>query len=163
ADPADLFNAWQDAIRQLGRATAPLTGPPVELLEQVMRRQVDFEKELLGRLLAPVNTAIDALEQTSSAMHTQAEAVGAGANALERTPSGRRAERRAAAARDRARTRRAAAPLGERRGGRAALQARPFRRRGLAICRLATCRSSTYARVRGTPHAELLRARHADR
>jgi len=81
-DPADLFNAWQDAIRQLGRATAPVTGPSIELLEQVMRRQVDFEKELLGRMLAPVDTVVDALEQTSSAMHTQAEAFAAAAKAF---------------------------------------------------------------------------------
>jgi hypothetical protein len=81
-EPADLLSAWQEAIRQLGRATAPLTGPPVELLEQVMRRQVDFEKEMVGRMLAPVNTVIEALEQTSSAMHAQAQAFGAAAQAF---------------------------------------------------------------------------------
>jgi hypothetical protein len=81
-EPADLLSAWQDAIRQLGRATAPLTGPPVELLEQVMKRQVDFEKEMVGRMLAPVSTVIDALEQTSSAMHAQAQAFSAAAEAF---------------------------------------------------------------------------------
>jgi hypothetical protein len=81
-EPADLLSAWQEAIRQLGRATAPLTGPPVELLEQVMRRQVDFEKEMVGRMLAPVSTVIDALEQTSSAMHAQAQAFQAAATAF---------------------------------------------------------------------------------
>jgi hypothetical protein len=81
-EPADLLSAWQEAIRQLGRATAPLTGPPVELLEQVMRRQVDFEKEMVGRMLAPVNTVIEALEQTSSAMHAQAQAFQAAAKAF---------------------------------------------------------------------------------
>jgi DNA anti-recombination protein RmuC len=81
-EPADLFSAWQEAIRQLGRATAPLTGAPAELLEQAMKRQVEFEQELVGRMLAPVNTVIDALEQTSSAMHTQAEAFQAAAKAF---------------------------------------------------------------------------------
>jgi hypothetical protein len=81
-DPADLLSAWQDAIRQLGRATAPLTGPPVELLEQAMKRQAEFEKELVGRMLAPVGTVIDALEQTSSAMHAQAEAFSAASKAF---------------------------------------------------------------------------------
>jgi hypothetical protein len=83
-EPADLLSAWQDAIRQLGRATVPLTGPGADLLEQAMRRQVDFEQELVGRMLAPVNTVIDALEQTASAMHTQAEAFAAAAQAFER-------------------------------------------------------------------------------
>ncbi|HEY7077628.1 MAG TPA: hypothetical protein VH418_19765 [Solirubrobacteraceae bacterium] len=81
-EPADLLSAWQDAIRQLGRATAPLTGPPVELLEQVMKRQAEFEKEMVGRMLAPVGTVIDALEQTSAAMHAQAEAFAAASKAF---------------------------------------------------------------------------------
>ena len=83
-EPADLLRAWQDAIRQLGRATASLTGPPAELLEQAMRRQVEFEKELMGRMLAPVGTVIEALEQTSEAMHAQAQAFAAAATAFKR-------------------------------------------------------------------------------
>jgi DNA anti-recombination protein RmuC len=81
-EPADLLSAWQDAIRQLGRATTSLTGPPAELLEQAMKRQAEFEQELVGRMLAPVGTVIDALEQTSSAMHAQAEAFQAAAKAF---------------------------------------------------------------------------------
>jgi DNA anti-recombination protein RmuC len=81
-EPADLLSAWQDAIRQLGRATGALAGPPAELLEQAMRRQVEFEKELVGRMLAPVNTVIEALEQTADAMHTQAEAFAAASKAF---------------------------------------------------------------------------------
>jgi ABC-type transporter Mla subunit MlaD len=93
AEPADLLNAWQEAIRQLGRATASLTGAPDqlvgplrrqgELLEQTLRRQADFEKELVSRLVAPVSTVIDALEQTSSAMRTQAEAFSAASKAFQ--------------------------------------------------------------------------------
>jgi hypothetical protein len=82
ADPADLLSAWQDAIRQLGKATASVTGAPTELVEQVMRRQIEFERELTRRLLAPVGTVIDALEQTSSAMRTQAEAFSAASKAF---------------------------------------------------------------------------------
>lgn len=83
-EPADLLSAWQDSIRQLGRATSSLTGAPAELLEQAMRRQIEFEKEIVGRVLAPVGTVIEALEQTSSAMHTQAEAFAAAASAFKR-------------------------------------------------------------------------------
>jgi hypothetical protein len=96
AEPADLLSAWQDAIRQLGRATASLTGPTAELvapllgplrrqgelLEQTLRRQVDFEEDVVGRLLAPISTVIDALEQTSTAMRTQAEAFSAASQAF---------------------------------------------------------------------------------
>ena len=78
------------------RATASLAGQPGELaeqllgplraqgelLEQILRRQTDFERELVGRVLAPVNTVIDALEQTSAAMRTQAEAFAAAAQAF---------------------------------------------------------------------------------
>jgi hypothetical protein len=81
-EPADLLNAWQDAIRQLGRATSSLTGPPAELLEQAMRRQVEFEKELMARMLAPAATVIEALEQTSEAMRAQAQAFSAAATAF---------------------------------------------------------------------------------
>ena len=81
-EPADLLKAWQDAIRQLGRATTSLAAPPAELLEQAMRRQVEFEKELMGRMLAPVGTVIEALEQTSDAMHAQAQAFSAAAKAF---------------------------------------------------------------------------------
>jgi DNA anti-recombination protein RmuC len=81
-EPADLLSAWQDAIRQLGRATSSLTGAPAELLEQAMRRQADFEKELAGRMLAPVGTVIEALEQAAEAMHTQAEAFAAASKAF---------------------------------------------------------------------------------
>jgi hypothetical protein len=81
-EPVDLLHAWQDAIRQLGKATSSLAGPPAELLEQVMRRQVEFERELMGRMLAPVGTVIEALEQTSGAMHAQAQAFAAAAKAF---------------------------------------------------------------------------------
>jgi methyl-accepting chemotaxis protein len=97
AEPADLLNAWQEAIRQLGRATAslagasgdvaePLVGPlrhQGELLEQALRRQAEFEQELFGRLVAPFGTAIDTLEQTASAMRTQAEAFSAASKAFQ--------------------------------------------------------------------------------
>ena len=67
ADPADLFNAWQDVLRQLGRAAAPVTGPS----ERVARQ-----------LLAPVGVALDAMDQTASAMRTQAQAFDAASQAF---------------------------------------------------------------------------------
>ena len=93
ADPADLLRGWQEAIKQLGSAFAtPLTGQQdlvnlvqgplqrqAELLEQAVQRQVDFEKAVLGRVLAPASVMLDMLEQTAAAMKAQAEAFEAAA------------------------------------------------------------------------------------
>jgi hypothetical protein len=98
ADPGDLLRAWQDAIKQLGGALAtPLTGQSdvvnqilgplqrqAELLEQAVQRQVDFEKEIIGRVMAPANVMLDMLEQTSSAMSAQAKAFDAAAASFKR-------------------------------------------------------------------------------
>jgi hypothetical protein len=88
ADPADVLHAWEEVIRQLRGAASPVTGAseellhklmvPVqrqaELLEQVVRRQAELEKDLAARVLAPAGMALDLLEQTSAAMRAQARA-----------------------------------------------------------------------------------------
>ncbi|HEX8104305.1 MAG TPA: hypothetical protein VF533_16945 [Solirubrobacteraceae bacterium] len=93
ADFRDLLPGWQEAIRQLRGGAAAITGPgaelvrplveplqhQAELLEEAVRAQVDFQKQLAGRLLAPYNVAVDALEQTSSAMRAQSAAFEAAA------------------------------------------------------------------------------------
>ena len=93
ADFRDLLPSWQEAIRQLRGGAAAVTGPSAELvrpllaplqrqaelLEEAVRHQVDFEQQLVGRLLAPYNVAVEALEQTSSAMRAQAVAFEAAA------------------------------------------------------------------------------------
>jgi hypothetical protein len=83
ADPADLFKAWQDAIREVGGVAASLVSAPAglagdllgplqrqaELLEQVLQRQIDFE-----RALAPARAALDLVDQAASTMRAQATA-----------------------------------------------------------------------------------------
>ena len=91
ADPADLLHAWQEVIRRLQGAASPITeqelvkqliGPlqrQAELLEQGLQRQLDFEKEMLGRLTAPVTGALGVLDQATAAMRAQADAFNAAA------------------------------------------------------------------------------------
>ena len=73
ADPADLLKAWQHAIRDLGGVAASLASGPAgaasdlvrppqqqaELLQQVLQRQLEFERELVGRAAAPLHAAQD--------------------------------------------------------------------------------------------------------
>jgi hypothetical protein len=86
ADPADLLKAWQNAIRDVGGAAASivsgsagaagdLLGPlqhQGELLEKVLQRQLEFERELVNRATAPVRAALDLVEQSTVAFRTQA-------------------------------------------------------------------------------------------
>lgn len=95
-DPADLLHAWEAAIREVGTVAGSLVvgsaeaaghlGAPLqrqaELLEQVLRRQLEFERELVDRLLAPARTILDVADQTTSAMHAQATAFRAAATSL---------------------------------------------------------------------------------
>ena len=58
ADPADLLKAWQHAIRDLGAIAASLASAAsdlvrplqnqAELLQQVLQRQLEYERELAG-------------------------------------------------------------------------------------------------------------------
>jgi hypothetical protein len=87
ADAGDVLRAWQDVIKQLRGAAGSVAGQSdlvrqlvgplqrqAELVEQGLRRQLDFERDIAGRLLAPINVLIDAMDQTSTAMRTQAQA-----------------------------------------------------------------------------------------
>jgi len=85
ADPAELLKLWQRAIRDLG-GTASLASTPVgaagdvlrplqhqaELLEQVLQRQLEFERELLGRAVAPLHAAQELVDQASETWRGQA-------------------------------------------------------------------------------------------
>jgi hypothetical protein len=54
-----------------------LLGPlqrQAELLEQVLQRQIDFEREIVGRALAPARAALDLVDQAASTMRAQATA-----------------------------------------------------------------------------------------
>jgi Ser/Thr protein kinase RdoA (MazF antagonist) len=81
ADAKDLLNAWQDALRGIRGATAPAT----EAFEGVIRRQLDFERQLVGRLMAPLGVVLDSLEGTAKAMRTQSDAFKAAAAAFEQS------------------------------------------------------------------------------
>jgi hypothetical protein len=78
ADARDLLNAWQDALRGIRGVAAPAT----EALEQVLGRQIDFERQVVGRMFAPLNVVLDSLEGTAKAMRTQADSLEAAAAAF---------------------------------------------------------------------------------
>jgi hypothetical protein len=86
ADPADLLKAWQNAIRDVGGVAASLASAPAgvatdvlrplqhqaELLEQVLQRQIDFERELLHRAVAPLHATLELIDQATGTLHAQA-------------------------------------------------------------------------------------------
>ena len=88
ADPGDLLNAWQDAIREVGGAAGSLVSGSAgragdalkplqrqaELLEQVLQRQLEFERELVDRASAPGRAVLELVEQASTALRAQAAA-----------------------------------------------------------------------------------------
>jgi methyl-accepting chemotaxis protein len=86
ADPADLLKAWQNAIRDVGGVAASLASGPAgvagdlmrplqhqaEVLEQVLQRQLDFERELLNRAAAPLHSTLELIDQVTGTLHAQA-------------------------------------------------------------------------------------------
>jgi hypothetical protein len=86
ADPADLLKAWQNAIRDVGGAAASIVSGSAgaagdlleplqhqgELLEKVLQRQLEFERELVNRATAPARAALDFVEQSTVAFRAQA-------------------------------------------------------------------------------------------
>jgi hypothetical protein len=68
--PHDLLGAMQ---RQL------------ELVQEVVERERRLQKELTGRLVAPVDAVFDLLEETGATLRRQAEALEAAGRALEET------------------------------------------------------------------------------
>jgi len=86
ADPADLLRAWQRSIRELGGVAASLASSPAgtasdllrplqhqaELLQQVLQRQLEFERELLGRAVAPLRSAQELVDQATETWRAQA-------------------------------------------------------------------------------------------
>jgi hypothetical protein len=88
ANPSDLLHAWESAIRELGGVASSLVSGPAELaaqlgaplqrqavlLEQILQRQVEFERDVVGRVIAPARIVLDVADQTTAAMHAQANA-----------------------------------------------------------------------------------------
>ena len=96
ADPADLLKAWQHAIRDLGGVAASLASGPAgaasdvvrplqrqaELLQQVLQRQLEFERELVGRATAPLHAAQDLIDQATGHVPRAGDLVSRGINNL---------------------------------------------------------------------------------
>lgn len=95
-EPVDLLRAWESAIRELGgvasalvhgstevggQLTAPLQRQ-AELLEQIMQRQLELERELIAAMTAPARTVLDLSAQTAEAMTEQARAFRSASQAL---------------------------------------------------------------------------------
>jgi hypothetical protein len=86
ADPADLLKAWQHAIRDLGGVAASLASGPAgaaselarplqhqaELLQQALQRQLEFERELAARAVAPLHAAQELVDQATGTFRAQA-------------------------------------------------------------------------------------------
>ena len=84
----DPVGAWRDAAGQLQRVAGALAdqaghgardvlGPlqrQSELIEQLLRRQLDLEQELARRALAPARATVEALNKAPDTMRAQAGA-----------------------------------------------------------------------------------------
>jgi hypothetical protein len=87
-NPDDLLKAWQDAIREVGGAAASLVAKPghiaaealaplqqqAETLQRVLQRQLDFERELVERVLAPARVTMELVDNANAAYRAQARA-----------------------------------------------------------------------------------------
>ncbi len=82
-DLADLLRAWQKAIRDVGGALASVPADvagdlvrplqhQADLVQQVLQRQLDFERELLSRATAPLHTSLELIDQAAATLHAQA-------------------------------------------------------------------------------------------
>jgi ABC-type transporter Mla subunit MlaD len=76
ADPSDLLHAWQEVIRRLQGAAAPLTEQ--ELVKQLIA-PLQKQAELLEQVTVPLTATLGMLDQTASAMRAQADAFNAAA------------------------------------------------------------------------------------
>lgn len=94
----DLLTEWRKAMGALiGSATAvgqraelprQLIEPlqrQLELIQEVIERERALQREVAGRLLAPVDAVFDLLEQSGLMLRRQAEALEAAGRALEDT------------------------------------------------------------------------------
>lgn len=60
-------------------------GRQLELVQELIEREQSLQKQLTGRLLAPVDAVFDLLEQSGVTLRRQAEALEAAGRALEET------------------------------------------------------------------------------
>jgi hypothetical protein len=94
----ELLREWQKLMDSMvasaasvaGRAELPrqLLEPmqrQLELVEQLIERERRIQRELAGRLVAPVDAAFDLLEESGRMLRQQAQALEAAGRALEET------------------------------------------------------------------------------
>jgi hypothetical protein len=94
----DLLAEWRRAMESVvdsatslgGKAELPrqLLGPmqrQLELVQEVLERERALQREVAGRLIAPVDAIFDMLEQSGLMLRKQAEALEAAGQALEET------------------------------------------------------------------------------
>jgi hypothetical protein len=99
-DGRDLLAEWRGLVDSLvtslttasGRASLPrdLLGAmqrQLELGQELLERERGLQRELTGRLTAPIDAAFDLLEESAVALRRQAEALQAAGRALEETAS----------------------------------------------------------------------------
>jgi hypothetical protein len=93
ADPTDLLGAWKDLSGQVQKLAGTLAGQmpkelrdpltkQAELIESIMRRQIELEQELVRRALAPAQAAAEALDKAPDGMRAQAAAFRAAATSF---------------------------------------------------------------------------------
>jgi hypothetical protein len=88
ADGRDILREWQDAMQTLastaksaaGRSELPkqLLSPmqrQLELLQEIVERERRLQSEIVGRLLEPVDSLFDLLEQSGATFRKQSEAL----------------------------------------------------------------------------------------
>jgi ABC-type transporter Mla subunit MlaD len=92
-DPADLLKAWQDAVREVGGVAASIVSGPAgkasdllepmqrqaEQVQRVLERQLEFERDLVARAIAPARATLEMAEQATIAYRAQAKAFRAAA------------------------------------------------------------------------------------
>ena len=97
-DGKDILSEWQEAMQSIagvarstaGRSELPkaLLAPmqrQLELLQEVVDRERKLQAELFGRLLDPMDSVLDLLEESGKTFRAQADALAEASAALEQT------------------------------------------------------------------------------
>ena len=97
-DGKDILSEWQEALQSLagaargaaGRSELPkaLLAPmqrQLELLQEVVERERKLQAEVFGRLLDPMDSILDLLEESGKTFRAQADALAEASAALEQT------------------------------------------------------------------------------
>ncbi len=94
----DLLQEWRQLMDSVIASAASAAGSSdlphgllgamqrqLELVQEIIERERRLQKELTGRLVAPVDAVFDLLEETGAMLRGQAEALEAAGRALEET------------------------------------------------------------------------------